>query len=116
MVVGGKLASFWKISDSQQFGDGFVETGENGDQENYACHKDGTCEISRVHYEYLNADKRNPVSAEWRDSERNLMFGAYCDYEVDSYGNWTRRTVSVWSPALNGRKMYETDVREIKYW
>jgi hypothetical protein len=116
-VVAGKLVSFWEAPDSpSQWGDNFTETEGNGDPENFACHSDGNCDVSRVHYEYLDPKGRNPVSAEWRDSDGNLRFAVYYDYEIDSFRNWTYRRVWVWSRDLGKRSLYETDSRQITYW
>jgi hypothetical protein len=118
-VVAGRLASFWEALDSDSpswFGDNFTKTEDNGDAENYACHNDGRCEVSRIHYEYLDREKRNPLSAEWRDSEGSLCFAVYYDYEIDSFRNWTHRRVWVLSPDLGERTLYETDARKISYW
>lgn len=119
-VVAGRLASFWEAGEApdspSQFGDNFTEDAGNDTSENYACHKDGRCDISRVHYEYFDQKRRNPLSAEWRDSEGNLRYAAYYEYEMDPFRNWTYRKVWVWSPALGERKLYETDSRTIVYW
>jgi hypothetical protein len=113
----GKLASFWEPPDSpSQFGEGFVKPAGEGSVDNYACHSDLSCEISHVHYEYLNGDKHTPRSAEWRDSDGNLKLAAYFDYKVDAFGNWTDRRVWVWSPGLGERTLYETDLRAVAYW
>jgi YD repeat-containing protein len=116
-VVNGKLASFWELPGSpSQFGDGFVEHGSDGDPEDYTCHSDGTCDVSRIHYDYLSPKKRNPLSAEWRDAEGNLKYAVYYDYQIDSFANWNRRQVWVWSPDTGQRTAYEVDTREITYW
>ena len=116
-VVDGKLTSFWQLPGSlSQFGRNFTEHPPNGDEENYSCQADGKCNVSHVHYEYLDAKKRNPKSAEWRDASGNLEYAAYYDYEIDSFRNWTSRRVWVWSRDLGERKLYETDSRTITYW
>jgi hypothetical protein len=116
-VIAGKLFSYWQTPDSpSQFGDSFSEDSGNGDVENYACHSNGGCDISRVHYDYLDSTKRNPSSAEWRDSDGNLRFAVYYDYGIDSFRNWTHRRVWVWSLDLGKRQLYETDSRDITYW
>jgi len=113
----GKLTSFWEPPDSpKQFGDNFTEEEGEGSYENFACHSDLRCDISRVHYEYLDGDRHTPKSAEWRDAEGTLKSAAYFDYEVDSYHNWTTRRVWVWSPELGERTLLETDFRVISYW
>ena len=116
-VIHGKLLSFWEPQESpSQFGDNFSENLGDGNFDKYVCQNDGRCEISRIHYEYLDSTKRNPISAEWRDSEGNLLFAAYYNYEMDSFGNWTYRQVWVWTPDLGNRALYETDFRDIAYW
>jgi len=116
-VVQGKLSSFWEPSDSpNQFGENFTQPHGEVNVENFACHNDLRCDISQVHYEYLDGDKHTPLSAEWRDAEGNLQLAAYFDYEVDSYHNWTTRRVWVWNPDLGRRTLAETDSRVITYW
>lgn len=116
-VADGRLKSFWETRNSpQQFGDNFTEDAANGDRENYSCRSDGHCEVARVHYEYLDGDKRNPTVAEWRDAEGNLLYAVYCEYETDSFHNWTQRKVSVITPDLAERTLYETDTRTMIYW
>ncbi len=113
----GKLVSFWEPSDSpHQFGDNFTEKVEEGTYENYACHNDLKCDLSRIHYEYQNHDKHTPTSAEWRDADGNLQLAAYFQYQLDSYGNWTQRQVWVWNPSLGDSTLFETDFRAITYW
>jgi len=113
-----KLVSFWEPSDSprRQFGDNFNEDVGDHTMENYACHSDLQCDISRVHYEYANGNTRNPVSAEWRDETGNLKFGAYFEYGLDSFQNWTSRRVWVWNRELGESTLFETDSRLITYW
>jgi hypothetical protein len=116
-VVQGKVTSFWEPSDSPtQFGDGFIEPKGEGNVDNFDCHNDLRCDISRVHYEYLDGDKHTPLSAEWRDAEGTLQLAAYFEYEVDSYHNWTTRRVWAWNPAIAKRTLFETDSRVITYW
>lgn len=116
-VAHGKLTSFWEPHDSpSQFGDNFTEPKGDGSFEIHSCHNDLSCDLSRVHYEYLDGDKHTPRSAEWRDSEGNLKLAAYFDYEMDLFRNWTYRQVWVWDPSLGERSLYETDFRAITYW
>ncbi len=116
-VVRGELISFWEPHDAaSQFGDNFTEPKGDGNVDNYSCHSDLTCEVSHVHYEYLDGDKHTPRSAEWWDSVGNLKLAAYFDYEVDLFHNWTYRRVWLWNPDLGERILSETDFRAIKYW
>lgn len=116
-VAKGKLVSFWEPSDSpSKFGDNFNEPDGEGNVENFHCRSDLHCDVSQVHYEYLDSEKRNPQSAEWRDADGNLQLAAYFEYQLDSHRNWTYRRVWVWDPSLGQRTLYETDVRAIAYW
>ena len=116
-LTGGQLSSFWESSGSQsEFGDGFSEDIGNDTFRTYQCHSDQTCEHSFVHYVYLDANRRNPKSVEWRDESGELLYAAYYDYELDSHRNWTHRTIRVWSKSLGEQKLYETDSRVISYW
>jgi len=112
----GRVESFWAQSDSAQYGDGFTDFKDNGDALTYHCQKDSQCERSVVHYDYLSPNKRNPISAEWRDANGNLTLAAYYEYELDSFQNWTHRLVYVWAPDLQERALYEEDARNITYW
>jgi hypothetical protein len=116
-VASGKLNSFWELRDEpSQWGDNFSEDVGGDTFENYACHKDGTCELSRIHYTYPESNHRSPLSAEWRDEKGDLRFAAYYDYEFDANRNWTHRNIWVWDSGLGERKLYEVDSRSISYW
>lgn len=116
-VIRGKLASFWQPHDSPpQFGDNFSEPEGEGSVDNFSCHSDLRCDVSHVHFDYLDGDKHTPSSAEWRDADGNLKLAAYFEYDVDSFRNWTFRRVWVWTPDLGQEALYETDFRVITYW
>jgi hypothetical protein len=113
----GQVISFWEPWDAPyQYGDMFTDKKDKGDVDGYFCHNDRTCDRSSVHYEYLNGDERNVTSAEWRNAQGVLRFAAYMEYELDAAHNWTSRRVSVISPELGERTLYETDSRSIEYW
>jgi hypothetical protein len=115
-VAGGKLVSFWELPDlPRQYGEGFSEDSGNDTFETYAC-RGGACELSRVHYVYLDAKRRNPQRVEWRDESGNLRYAAYYEYEIDAQRNWTQRKIWVWSASLGEPSLYETDSRAISYW
>jgi hypothetical protein len=113
----GKPVSFWAASDATpQFGDSFSLDKGSGDRDHFVCHQGGQCDRFAVHYEYLDlTKKRDPTTAEWRDSQGNLLYAAYCEYEVDAFKNWTHRRVWVKSGA-GERALYEEDSRTIGYW
>jgi hypothetical protein len=112
-----QVVSFWEASDkTPQFGQRFTNDMGNNTRESYECHPTGQCVRSSVHYEYAGPGKLNPTSAEWRDAAGSLKLGAYSEYEFDQFHNWTKRTVSVWSPELGEHTPYEVDTRTITYW
>lgn len=116
-VIGGKLSYYWQVpSSSSEYGDGFSDDIGDNTFRTYQCHSDQTCELSRVHYVYLDAKRRNPQSVEWRDEAGALRYAAYYEYAIDAYRNWTHRMIWVWSQSLGERKLYETDSRGISYW
>jgi len=118
IVDHGRLNSFWEPQDSppRQAWDNFTVRQDEKNYDNYACHPDLKCDVSHVHYEYLNGDDRMPVSVEWRDADGQLQVAAYFDYDLDSFQNWTRRRVWVWNSSLGHRALSETDSRVITYW
>jgi len=113
----GQAPSYWSASDAPiQYGAGFVDFDDKANPISFACHRGGACDVSNIHYEYADAAKQIPSSAEWHDANGNLLYGAYYKYQFDQHGNWTHREVSVWSLKLGARTMYETDDRLITYW
>ncbi len=114
----GRLSSFWESQDSPppKAGDNFTERQDENNYDNYACHPDLKCDLSHVHYEFLNGDHRLPVSVEWRDADDQLQLLSYFDYDLDAFQNWTRRRVWVWNPDLGTIALSETDSRVIIYW
>jgi hypothetical protein len=113
----GKLNSFWEPRDStRRPGDNFTEKQDTNNYDNYSCHSDLSCDLSHVHYDFLNGDDRLPVSVEWRNADGQLQLATYFDYDLDSFQNWTRRRVWVWNPSLGVRTLSETDSRAITYW
>lgn len=113
----GQAPSYWSASDAPiQFGAGFTDFGDKANPISFHCHLGGVCDVSNIHYEYADAARQNPASAEWRDASGNLLYGAYYKYQFDEHGNWTHREVSVWSVELGARTVYETDERLITYW
>ncbi len=114
-TVGTKVISYWQEpSDQQVFGSNFSMDPVGKTQESYSCHSDGNCDhiIS-----YFPDEARHHVSRiEWHDPAGMLKLSADYEYELDQFGNWTKRTVSVWSPELGERKLYEKDYRTLQYW
>lgn len=114
-TVGTKVISYWQEPSEQQvFGSNFFMDPVGKTQESYSCRSDGSCDhvIS-----YFPDEARHHASRiEWHDAAGVLKLWADYEYDLDQFGNWTKRTVWVWSPELGERKLYETDYRTLKYW
>lgn len=112
---GTKVLSFWQEPGQDQiFGSNFFMDPVGKTQESYSCHQDGACEHIIT---YFPDEARHNVSrVERHDPTGVLKQSADYEYEIDQFGNWTKRAVWVWSPELGERKLYETDYRTLKYW
>lgn len=114
-TVGTKVISYWQEpSDQQVFGSNFFMDPVGKTQESYSCHSDGSCDHIISHFP--DEARRHVNRIEWYDPAGMLKLSADYEYKLDQFGNWTKRTVSVWSPELGERKLYETDYRTLKYW
>jgi hypothetical protein len=112
---GSKVLSYWQqAGEDNVFGSNFYRDPNNKTQVSHSCNPDGTCdEITS----YFSDEARHQASrVEWHDPAGVLRLSFDYEYEVDQFGNWTKRTVFVWSPELGERKSYETDYRTLKYW
>jgi len=112
----GQVHQFWAAADdTQQYGAAFADFDDKANPIAFHCHN-RVCEAAKIHYEYADAARRNPASAEWRDASGNLLYGVYYTYRFDANGNWSHRELSVWNANLGARTPYETDDRLISYW
>lgn len=113
----GEIVSFWaQTEDVGQFGERFYEDQHDGTVLWYNCRKSRSCEQFAVRSEFQSPNKRNLRSMEWRAPDGQLLYGSYCEYELDSFQNWTHRRVFVVSPEQPERTLYEEDSRMIVYW
>ena len=114
-TMGTKVISYWQEPSEQQvFGSNFSMDPVGKTQESYSCHSDGNCD--HVISNFLDETRRHVSRIEWRDAAGVLKLSGDYEYELDQFGNWTKRTVWVWSPELGNRKLYETDYRTLTYW
>jgi hypothetical protein len=112
---GHKSVSYWqKNGEDGVFGSNIFLDRVGKTQEAYRCHPDGTCDRITSYF----ADEKSPYVSrtEMRDGSGELRLSADYEYELDRFGNWTKRTVWVWSPELGERKLFETDFRSLTYW
>jgi hypothetical protein len=114
-TVGTEVISYRQATAEENvFGDSFSMDPTGKTQEAYKCHRDGRCD----HFiSYFTDESRHQVRRkEWHDADGTLKYSADFEYEIDAYGNWTKRTVWVWSDELGERKLYTTDYRTFTYW
>jgi hypothetical protein len=69
-----------------------------------------------THYFLADNTKRDPVKVTLRDTEHRALMEADYEYELDSFGNWTKRTVWVWTRESGERQLLEEDTRTLTYY
>jgi hypothetical protein len=114
-TMGTKVISYWQEpSEPQVFGSNFFMDPVGKTQESYSCYSDGSCD--HVVSNFLDEARHHVSRIEWRDAAGVLKLSGDYEYDLDQFGNWTKRTVWVWSPEIGNRKLYETDYRTLTYW
>jgi hypothetical protein len=63
-----------------------------------------------------DGDRRNPRRIELRDDTDQPQMAADYEYEFDGHGNWTERSVWVWTRESGERQLLESDSRTLTYW
>jgi hypothetical protein len=112
---GNKVLAYWEQpGENQPFGSHFYLDAVGKTQLSYSCHPNGTCDPTITYF--LDEARYNPSRTEQYDAAGELQRAAYYKYDLDQFGNWTKRTLWVWTPELGERKLYETAERTIKYW
>lgn len=107
---GDRVTSYWQQPSNVH------ELGSN------VCFKTG-CEshnpdgsMFRTVTTFADGDTRNPIRAERRDATDQVQMAAEYEYEFDGHGNWTKRSVWIWTPESGERKLLEVDSRTLTYW
>ncbi|HEY2545046.1 MAG TPA: hypothetical protein VGI46_03180 [Candidatus Acidoferrum sp.] len=114
-TIGTRVLSYHQeTSEEQPFGSNFYVDPVGKTEESYKCHSDGSCDHV-INY-FSDETRRRLNRVEWHDPTGELKLSADYEYEVDHFGNWTKRTVWVWSSALGERKLFETDYQTLTYW
>lgn len=65
---------------------------------------------------FAKGDPGNITRAERRDAGDQLQAAADYEYEFDGQGNWTKRSVWVWTRESSKRVLLEVDSRRTAYW
>ena len=112
----GTSALFYQQNtpEANVFGSGFYMDPADKKQVSYRCHPDSTCD--QITSDCRDEECRLPARVEWRDTNGNSKLLIEYDYELDSYGNWTKRVAWVSGGGLPERTLAETDYRELRYW
>jgi hypothetical protein len=106
-TVGTKVISYWQVpSDQTVYGSSFFMDRAGKTQESYSCHADGACD-HLISY-FPDESSRQVSRLEWHDGEGALKVAVDFEYALDTAGNWTKRTVWVWSSELGERKLHAT--------
>ena len=75
---------------------------------------DGT--YTTAHFSFTDPSKRHPVQVKLYGSDLQLVMEADYDYELDSFGNWAKRTVWVRTEPSGERHIVEKDARTLTYY
>jgi hypothetical protein len=107
---GERVVSYWqKSSDQHEFGS--TVCFKTGCESHYV---DGTS--FRTVTTLPDGDTRNPRRIELRDDTEQAQMAADYEYEFDSHGNWTKRSIWVWTRESGERQLLEIDSRTLSYW
>jgi hypothetical protein len=87
---------------------------ENKKLATYQCHADSTCDATTS--DCLDETCYLVSRSEQRDSKGNLELLMEREFELDRFGNWTKRITRISGPGLQQRTLAETDYRELRYW
>jgi hypothetical protein len=111
-----KLLSYWQqqTAGERVFGSGFFLDRVGKRQQSFSCHPDGSCD--RITSYFPDEAAPHVSRVEWHDQTGVLRLSFDYEYQLDAFGNWTRRTVRVWSPNVGEPQVCETDYRTLTYW
>jgi hypothetical protein len=110
------VLSYWqRPGDKRTYGSDVCFADDDGTERDCRDYKsDGS--YSTAHYNFTDKTKRNPVKAVLRDPDGQRLMEADYDYALDQYGNWTSRTVWVWTRESGERRLLEKDSRTLTYY
>jgi hypothetical protein len=110
------MLSYWQQpGDEHTYGSGICFADENGTERDCREYKwDGT--YTTAHYVFTDKTKRNPVKATIYGTDHQVVMEADYEYELDAFGNWTKRTVWVQAGESGQRQLLEKDARTLTYY
>ena len=109
------VLSFWqKSGDKPTYGSGLCFGDDEGTERECRNYNwDGT--YLTTQYTFTDKSKRNPLKATRYDTDHQVVMEVKYDYEFDSVGNWTKRTVWVKTPESGKWQLLEKDARTLTY-
>jgi hypothetical protein len=87
-----------------------------GPKQNESRSYDADGSFQRTLSLFADETKHNPTHVESHDANDQVETSTDYEYEFDTYGNWTKRSVWVWTQELGERKLHEIDSRTLVYW
>lgn len=110
------MLSYWQQpGDERTYGSGICFADDNGTERDCREYNwDGT--YTTTHYGFTDKAKMNPVKAVLYGSDHQVVMEADYEYELDGFGNWTKRTVWVRTRESGERQLLEKDARTLTYY
>lgn len=110
------VLSYWQQrGDEHTYGSGMCFGDDNGTEQDCREYSwDGT--YSTAHYTFTDETKHNPVKVTLLGTDHQFLMEADYDYELDAFGNWTKRTVWVKTKESGERQLLEKDARTLTYY
>ena len=110
------VLSYWQQpGDKHTYGSGICFADNDGTEDNCREYNwNGTYTLT--HYQFTDKTKRNPVQVILYGTDHHVVLEADYEYELDSFGNWTKRTVWVQTGESGERQLLEKDARTLTYY
>lgn len=113
---GRTVLSYWQQPGDQRTYGSDVCLGDDEGTERDCRQYNSDGSYASTHYEFAGMSKRNPVKVVLRDPDQQRLMEADYEYAFDEYGNWTSRTVWVWTRKSGERRLLEKDARTLTYY
>jgi hypothetical protein len=110
------VLSYWQQpGDKRTYGSDVCFADDDGTERDCReYNSDGT--YTTTHYTFTDKSKRNPVKVTLYGTDRQVVLEADYDYELDPFGNWTKRTVWVRTQESGEPQLLEKDARTLTYY
>jgi hypothetical protein len=110
------VLSYWQQpGDKHTYGSGICFADDNGTERDCREYNwDGA--YTTTHYTFTDETKRNPVKVTLYGTDHQVVMEADYEYDLDAFGNWTKRTVWVQTRESGQRQLLEKDARTLTYY